>query len=246
MALDLLAVASAIATLSVVYDHAIRLWSVARSLLTDADTAGIVTALTDAYCAKNTFRAYLAGWKRWQAWACDQGVRAMPADPASVAAYLSERGESGKSPATVRQDRAAIGAAHRAVEAVDPTADEAVRRVLRSIGTTHCDRGRGQVQGLNWEGVDRTVALAASAGSLAGIRDAALLRLGSDALLRVSLHDPLLGVLQADPANISLSRRARLHAPDGDRRLCVGRRLAAEDFLIPAPLRRAVEHDQVA
>ena len=191
MALDLLAVAGvsiagANATLSVVYDHAIRLWSVARSHLIDADTAGIVAALTDAYCAKNTLRAYRAGWKRWQAWACDQGVRAVPADPASVAAYLSERAEAGRSPATVRLDRAAIGAAHRAVEAVDPTADEAVRRVLRSIGTTHCDRGRGQVQGLNWEGVDRTAALAANAGSLAGLRDAALLRLGSDALLRVS------------------------------------------------------------
>lgn len=184
MALDLLAVAGvsvagAIATLSVAYDHAIRLWSVVRSHRADMDAARIKAALTEAYCAKNTLRAYVSGWKRWQAWARDHGVRAVPADPASVAVYLSERAESGRSPATVRLDRAAIGAAHRAVEAVDPTAHKAVRRVLRSIGTTHRDRGRGQVQGMSWQAVDRTAVLAGNVGSLAGLRDAALLLLCS-------------------------------------------------------------------
>ena len=61
-------------------------------------------------------------------------MRAMPATPKAVAAYLTERAESGKAPATVRLDRAAIGAAHRAIGAVDPTAKERVRRVIRSIG----------------------------------------------------------------------------------------------------------------
>ena len=191
MALDLLAVAGvsvagAIDTLSVAYDYAIRLCTVARSLLIDAPTARVVAALTDAYCAKNTRRAYVAAWKRWQVWASDHGVRAMPAAAKWVAAYLTERAEAGRSPATVRLDRAAIGAAHRAVDAVDPTAARAVRRVLRWIGATYSGRGRGQVKGLGWEDVDRTAALAESDGSLAGLRDSALLRLGSDALLRVS------------------------------------------------------------
>ncbi|MDE0221006.1 MAG: tyrosine-type recombinase/integrase [Spirochaetaceae bacterium] len=191
MALDLLAlsvvsVANSIATLSAAYDHAIRLCAAAHVLRMDAATARVVAALTDAYCAKNTRRAYVRGWERWRTWASEHGVRSFPAAPKWVAVYLTARAESGRAPATVHVDRAAIGAAHRAVGAVDPTASRAVRRALRSIGATYCNRGRGQVEGLDWEDVDRTAALAESDGSLAGLRDAALLRLGSDALLRVS------------------------------------------------------------
>ena len=120
------------------------------------------------------------------AWAAEHGVRAMPAAPKAVAAYFTARARSGKAPATVRLDRVAIGAAHRAVGALDPTAKQPVRRVIRSLGAEHHGRGRGQVQGLDWDGVERTAALAARGGSLAGLRDCALIRLGSDALLRVS------------------------------------------------------------
>lgn len=148
MALDLLAVigvavAGAMATLSVVYDHANQRRGEPRGL-SDEDTARIETALKIAYPAENTRRAYLAGWKRWQAWARDHEVRALSADPASVAVYLAERAATGKARATVRLDRAAICAAHRAVEAVDPTADEGVRRVIRSMGTANQGAGRSR------------------------------------------------------------------------------------------------------
>jgi len=151
MTLDLLAVAGvslagSIAALSAAYDYAIRLCALVRSRLTDAATARVVAALTDAYSAKNTRRAYVAAWKRWRTWASEHGVRSFPAAPKWVAAYLNHRAESGRAPATVSLDRAAIGAAHRAVEAVDPTASRAVRRALRSIGATYCNRGRGQVK----------------------------------------------------------------------------------------------------
>ena len=136
--------------------------------------------------AKNTRRAYLNGWKQWLEWAEEHGVRALPAAPSLVAAYLMERAASGMAPATVRLYRAAIGAAHRAMEAVDPTVTERVRQVLRSIGAEHGDRGRGQVKGLVWEAVERIAALAEQSGSLVGLRDSALLRVASDALLRVS------------------------------------------------------------
>ena len=190
MALELLAVisvavAAAIAALSAAYDQANQRRREPDGL-SDEDTARIEAALKTAYRAENTRRAYLAGWKQWQAWARAHQVQALPADPASVAAYLAERAASGKTRATVRSDRSALGAAHRAVEAVDPTADEGVRRVIRSMGTANHGKGRGQVQGLDWGGVDRTAALAAKTDSLAGLRDAALVRLGSDALLRVS------------------------------------------------------------
>lgn len=180
-----LVVADIVATLSVAYAHAVQQRGAARSL-TDAEAADIETAIESAHRAKNTRRAYIAGCERWLAWAAEHDMRAIPASPRAVAAYLTARAESGKAPATVRLDRAAIGAAHRAVGAVDPTAKERVRRVIRSIGAEHRGRGRGQVQGLGWEVVDRIAALAEKGGSLAGLRDSALIRVGSDALLRVS------------------------------------------------------------
>lgn len=153
--------------------------------LTDADRQRVAAALEDA-ASPNTRRAYRAGWERWQAWATGRGAPCMPADPAAVAAYLTERAERGAAPATVRMDRAAIAAAHRAAGAVDPTAHEGVRQVLHAIGKAGRDRGRGQVQGVDWRSADLAAALAANGDSLAGLRDAALILTGSDALLRVS------------------------------------------------------------
>ena len=48
------------------------------------------------------------------------------------------------------------------------------------------DRGRGQVDGLIWQDVKRVCILAEMENSLAGLRDAAMIRLMSDCLLRIS------------------------------------------------------------
>ena len=48
------------------------------------------------------------------------------------------------------------------------------------------DRGRGQVDGLIWQDVERVCAYAETEGTLAGLRDAAMIRLMSDCLLRIS------------------------------------------------------------
>ena len=154
--------------------------------ITEVDKAHVVAALVSA-TSPNTQRAYRSGWERWQAWALKRNARVMPADPSAVAAYLTERVRQGCAPATVRVDRAAISAAHRSTGSADPTASEVVREVMRSIAKAGRDRGRGQVQGLDWETADRVAALAENGGrTLAGLRDGALIRVGSDALLRVS------------------------------------------------------------
>ena len=108
------------------------------------------------------------------------------ADPAAVAAYLAERAEQ-VSPAAVRLDRASIAAAHRACGEADPCVHEGVRQVMHGISRTGRDQGRGQVAGLDWRAADLAAGIAANEGhSLAGLRDAALIMVGSDALLRVS------------------------------------------------------------
>ena len=46
--------------------------------------------------------------------------------------------------------------------------------------------GRGQAAPLSWVAAEAAASIAAATGTLAGLRDAALIRVGSDALLRVS------------------------------------------------------------
>ena len=111
----------------------------------------------------------------------------MPAAPVAVAAYLAHRAEQGASVATVRMARAAISAAHRQGAADDPCKHPGVLQVLKGLSRTGKGRGRGQVQGLDWRAADLAAGVAANGGrSLAGLRDATIIQVMSDALLRVS------------------------------------------------------------
>ncbi len=59
-------------------------------------------------------------------------------------------------------------------------------RVLAGFRRLAQGRGRGKVTGMRWEQADRTAAVAEQSGDLAGPRDAAIVAVASDALLRVS------------------------------------------------------------
>ena len=111
LAVVCVAVARLIAALSVVYDHANR--QRARGLA-GTDVARIEAALNASYRADNTRRAYLAGWKRWHAWARDHDLRALPADPASVA----PTSPTGPSPA--RRQRLCAWIALRSAQRIAP------------------------------------------------------------------------------------------------------------------------------
>ena len=63
---------------------------------------------------------------------------------------------------------------------------EITTRTLAGIRREGKDRGRGQVDGLNWSDVERVCAFCEMDNSIAGLRDSALIRLMSDCLLRVS------------------------------------------------------------
>ena len=151
-----------------------------------ADHSRVAAAL-EAATSKNTRRVYHSGWERWHRWAADRRRRVHASrSRRRVAAYLAERAEQ-VSPAAVRLDRASIAAAHRACAEADPCVHEGVRQVMRGISRTGRDQGRGQVAGLDWRAADLAAGIAANEGhSLAGLRDAALITVGSDALLRVS------------------------------------------------------------
>lgn len=133
----------------------------------------------DAYAA-NTHKAYGPAVKRFTAFLGDR-----EADDETVAAFLEHEAERGLAPASLSLIHAAIGAAARFADAEDPRG-RLTARTLRALKRRHAERGRGQVDGLRRSDVDAVARLAAAEGTLLGLRDAALLRLGSDAFLRIS------------------------------------------------------------
>ena len=85
-------------------------------------------------------------------------------------------------------------------------APKATERVLAGFRREGRVRGRGQVVGVRWEQVDAATAVAESSdGSVRGLRDAALLVVMSDGLLRVSEA----AALEAEGANTLTIRRSK-------------------------------------
>ena len=140
-----------------------------------------------AALAPNTRKAYESAWSGWQAWAAEHRRQALPAAPADVADYLEARHAGGASPATVRTARAAVAKVHQVSSLGDPTADGLCKDVLRRIGREGRDRGRGQVAGIGWAHAEAAASLASNGSdSLQGLRDAAIVRVMSDTLARIS------------------------------------------------------------
>ena len=72
---------------------------------------------------------------------------------------------------------------HQSQEAVNLPITQATLAGIRCDGK---ERGRGQVDGLTWQDVKKVCLLAEVEKTLAGLRDAAIIRLMSDYLLQVS------------------------------------------------------------
>ena len=133
--------------------------------------------------AANTRRLYRAALGRWRSWLEAQGLA--PGDE-TTALYLTSRAIEGLSPATLRLDAAAIRWAAKHLAGGAPWVEAAAARTLKGLAREHAGRGRGQVAAIRWPDADRMAAFAAGSGRVTGVRDAALIRVMSDALLRIS------------------------------------------------------------
>ena len=104
---------------------------------------------------------------------------------ALLAEYITNLHKTGKTPATIGQAVAAIKwqLKHQSQEITNFLITHATLAGIRRAGK---DRGRGQVDGLTWQDVERMCVLAEVENTLTGLRDAAMIRLMSDCLLRVS------------------------------------------------------------
>ena len=136
--------------------------------------------LIKASLAENTLKAYQRALQSLTTWLAGQTL-----SDALLANYITQLHEIGKSPATIGQAVAAVKwqLKHQLQETLNFPITQATLAGIRREGR---DRGRGQVDGLIWQDVERVCIYAETEGTLAGLRDAAMIRLMSDCLLRIS------------------------------------------------------------
>ena len=134
--------------------------------------------LARASMSENTRRAYEVALRGF-----DRSGR--PETDAGVAAYLGDIYDEGRTAAVAAMAVAALRFRAR-LQGRDSPVGPASERVLAGFRRLASERGYGQVAGLRWEQSDRAAELAERSGGLAGFRDAAIIAVASDALLRVS------------------------------------------------------------
>ena len=127
-----------------------------------------------------TRKSYLGILRRYR-----EAGYALNAD--SLAAWVEAQAALGRAPATIRLGVAAI----RKICALlkrnfDSLENEALIGALTAACRENRGAGRGQAKAVTWEDADRAASLAERDGSWAGTRDATMIRLASDAMLRTS------------------------------------------------------------
>ena len=135
--------------------------------------------LIQSSIADSTLKRYQRLSKQMEAWLDGQVL-----NDGRLADYITELYIEGKSPATIAQVVAAAKwlAKNHGIEIVG----EVTSKTLAGIRREGKDRGKGQVDGVEREEMLRVVTLAEADKTIAGLRDAALIRLMSDCLLRIS------------------------------------------------------------
>ena len=178
-----------------------------RHIAGQGPLAGRETAreLAAASVSANTRRAYEGALRRLRDWLDGRSL-----DDATLAEYLAARFEAGDSPAVGSQVVAAVRFYTKLGDQASPIGP-ATERVLAGFRREGRARGRGQVVGVRWEQADAAAAVAGSSGASGrGLRDAALLAVMSDGLLRVSEAATLeVADLEAEGANTLTIRRSK-------------------------------------
>ena len=135
--------------------------------------------LAAASLAPATRRAYRAALGRLDSWRAGREL-----SDATLADYLAGLHAAGRSPQVAAQVVQAVRWIASATGRPDPRGP-ATKRVMAGIRREGRGRGTGQVAGVRWEQADAAAAIAANAGgSLAGLRDAAVIAVMSDCLFR--------------------------------------------------------------
>jgi site-specific recombinase XerD len=133
--------------------------------------------------AVTTRRAYGSDFAIFSAWCAERHTSPLPACPETVAAFLAWEAQRGTRTSTIGRRCASIKYAHKLAGHPIPTDDERVRATVRgirrSVGTAPVKKAPATA--------DKVIAMAAAgSGSLADLRDRALLLLGFGGAFRRS------------------------------------------------------------
>ena len=138
-------------------------------------------ALIRASIAPNTMKAYRHALAGIQTYLSDHSLEF---SDNALAAYITYLHGQGRAPSSIS---IVVAAVRWQLRNENKDYDLPVTtRTLAGIRREGRDRGRGQVTGLDWQQTERVCAFAESKGTIAGLRDSAMIRLMSDCLLRVS------------------------------------------------------------
>ncbi|MCY3743641.1 MAG: tyrosine-type recombinase/integrase [Candidatus Poribacteria bacterium] len=139
-----------------------------------------IGSLIKVSISENTLKAYQRALHNLETWLSSRTL-----SDALLAEYITELHNTGKTPATIGQAVAAVKwqLKHQWQEIINFPITHATLAGIRREGK---DRGRGQVNGLIWQDVERICVYAETESTIAGLRDAAMIRLMSDCLLRIS------------------------------------------------------------
>ena len=135
--------------------------------------------LVKASIAPSTVETYRLAMQQLEIWLDERSL-----NDNLLANYITELYQNGKSPATISKIVAAVKwtVKNRGVGIPFEVTDKALAGIRRNGK----GRGRGQVDGITWDEVEQICALAEAEGTIAGLRDSAMIRLMSDCLLRIS------------------------------------------------------------
>ena len=175
-----------------------------------------ITAETDSLVnsaiAPSTVKAYRSAIKKLEVWLDGRSLT-----DTLLANYITALHQGGKSPATIN---VVVAAAKReANQQRASIAFETTEQTLVGIRRKGQGRGRGQVDAITWDDVERICALAEADGTVAGLRDSALIRLMSDCLLRIS---EVVAVDVNDVSSVLTIRRSKTDQESEDAMLYVG------------------------
>ena len=148
----------------------------------DRNISDQAKAFIKASVAPSTIKTYQHALQQFEIW-----LDGRPSNDSLLANYITGLYQDGKSPATLSKIVAAVKwTTKNGGVGVGDFAFEITEKTLTGIRREGKNRGRGQVEGITWDMVQRICALAEADNTVAGLRDSALIRLMSDCLLRIS------------------------------------------------------------
>ena len=136
--------------------------------------------------AENTKRAYGGVLRAFGAFAASQEQAAFPAGAHTVAAFLQHRIDSGVSPASLNVAMTALRIVHQENGQPDPTADPAVRAIVKGYRRMRAAEGveTKQARAMSESDLAAIVAVAARDDDIRAIRDIAIISVLREGLLR--------------------------------------------------------------